>query len=80
LAAVCTAYPASPFLPFFHPPIELASFRPGGRLYLHRWTDPSAIRVKRCCAWLNMVEIFFGIITRKAIRRHRFRTTSAAAR
>ena len=27
LTAVRTAYPAPPFLPFFHPPIELARFR-----------------------------------------------------
>ena len=32
-----------PFLPFFHPPIELASFRPRGRLHLDRWIDFSAI-------------------------------------
>jgi hypothetical protein len=43
LAAVCTAYPTPPFLPFFHPPIELASLRPGGRLNLDRWIDFSAI-------------------------------------
>jgi hypothetical protein len=27
LTAVCTAYATPSFLPFFHPPIELASFR-----------------------------------------------------
>jgi hypothetical protein len=26
------------------------------------------------CSWLNMVEIFFGLITRQAIRRGTFRT------
>ena len=26
------------------------------------------------CSWLNMVEIFFGIITRQAIRRGTFRS------
>jgi hypothetical protein len=30
-------------LPFFHPPIELASCRPGGRVHLHRRIDFSAI-------------------------------------
>ena len=44
LAAVCTAYPAPPFLPFFHPPIELPSFRPRGRLRLDRWIDCTAVR------------------------------------
>jgi hypothetical protein len=42
--AVCTAYATPPFLPFFHPPIELASGRPGGRLDVDRWVDFSAIR------------------------------------
>ena len=48
LPAVCTAYATPPFLPFFHSPIELASSRPRGRLYLDRWIwlgqvrDPSA--------------------------------------
>jgi hypothetical protein len=31
LTTVSTAYAAPPFLPFFHPPIELASSRPAGR-------------------------------------------------
>jgi hypothetical protein len=44
LMAVCTAYATPPFLPFFHPPIELASGRPGGRLDVDRWVDFSAIR------------------------------------
>jgi hypothetical protein len=43
LTAVCTAYPTPPFLPFFHPPIEQASFRPRGRLDLDRWIDFSAV-------------------------------------
>jgi hypothetical protein len=44
LTAVCTAYAAPPFPPFLHPPIELSSFRPDGRLYLDRRIDNSAIR------------------------------------
>jgi hypothetical protein len=36
LPAVCTAYPTPPFPPFFHPPIELAGFRPHGRLHRDR--------------------------------------------
>ena len=43
LTAVCTAYPTPPLLPFFHPPIELASFRPRGRLHIDRRIDFSAI-------------------------------------
>jgi hypothetical protein len=43
LTAVCTADPTQPFLPFFHPPIELAAFRPGGRIHLDRRIDFSAI-------------------------------------
>jgi hypothetical protein len=43
LAAVRTAYAAQPLLPFFHPPIEPASFRPCGRLHLDRRIDFSAI-------------------------------------
>jgi hypothetical protein len=43
LTSVCTAYATPPFLPFFHPPIELASFRPRGRLGLDRRIDFSAI-------------------------------------
>jgi hypothetical protein len=43
LTAVCTAYATPPFLPFFHPPIELAGFRPRGRLHLNRRIDFSAI-------------------------------------
>jgi hypothetical protein len=35
LTAVCTAYPTPPFLPVFHPPIELASWRPRGRPARH---------------------------------------------
>jgi hypothetical protein len=43
LSAVYTAYPAPPFLPVFHPPIELAGFRPCGRLHLDRRIDFPAI-------------------------------------
>jgi hypothetical protein len=43
LPAVCTAYATPPFLPLFHPPIELASFRPCGCLHLDRRIDFSAI-------------------------------------
>ena len=32
LAAVWTAHPTQPFLPIFHPPIQLASLRPRGRV------------------------------------------------
>jgi hypothetical protein len=32
-----------PFLPFFHPPIELASSGPSGRLDLDGWVDFAAI-------------------------------------
>ena len=48
LTAIRTAYPTQPFLPFFHPPIELASFRPGSRLHLDRRIDIAAI----CCGML----------------------------
>jgi hypothetical protein len=41
--AVRTAYAAPPFPPFLHPPIELPSFRPRGRLHLDRRIDFSAI-------------------------------------
>jgi hypothetical protein len=53
LAAVCTAYATPPFLPFSHPPIELASDRPGGRLYLDGWIDSAAI----CCGTLVKVVV-----------------------
>jgi hypothetical protein len=43
LAAVCAAYATPPFLPFFHPPIELASCRPRGSLHPDRGIDFSAI-------------------------------------
>jgi hypothetical protein len=43
LTTVCTAYPTPPFLALFHPPIKLASWRPGGRLDVDRWVDNSAI-------------------------------------
>jgi hypothetical protein len=43
LAPVGTAYPVPPFVPFFHPPVELPSSRPGGRLHVERWVGFSAI-------------------------------------
>jgi hypothetical protein len=43
LTAVCIAYAAPPFLPFLHPPIELASLQPRGHLDLDRRIDFSAI-------------------------------------
>jgi hypothetical protein len=39
LTAVSTAYATPPFLPFFHPPIELARWRPRSRLHPDRRTD-----------------------------------------
>jgi hypothetical protein len=45
LTAVCTAYPTPPLPPFSYPPIELASFRPRGRLHLDRRIDFAAICV-----------------------------------
>ena len=49
LTAVCTAYPTPPLLPFFHPPIELASFRPHRRLHPDRRIDFSAIWFNERC-------------------------------
>jgi hypothetical protein len=43
LTAVSTAYPTEPFLPFFHPPIELARCRPRGRFHPDWWIDFLAI-------------------------------------
>ena len=43
LTTVRTAYPTQPFLPFPDPPIELARFRPRGRLHVDRWIDFSPI-------------------------------------
>jgi hypothetical protein len=43
LPTIRTAYAAPPFLPFFHPPIELASLRPHRRLHLDWRIDFSAI-------------------------------------
>ena len=43
LTAICGCVRDPPFLPFFHPPIELASSRPPGGLDLDRWIDFSAI-------------------------------------
>jgi hypothetical protein len=44
MPAVSTAYPTEPFLPFFHPPIELARFRPRGHGHLDRGIDYATIR------------------------------------
>jgi hypothetical protein len=43
LAAVFATYATQPLLALFHPPIELASCRPGSRLNLDRWIDFAAI-------------------------------------
>jgi hypothetical protein len=43
LATIGTAYATPPFLPFSHPPVELASFRPGSRIHLDRRIDFSTI-------------------------------------
>jgi hypothetical protein len=43
LTAICTAYATPPLLPFFHPPIKLASLRPRGGVHLNRRTDFPAI-------------------------------------
>lgn len=51
LTAVCAAYATPPFLPFFHPPIELASCRPPGRLHPDRRIDFAAI----CCG--NLLQV-----------------------
>ena len=53
LTAVCTAYPTEPFPPLLHPPIELASFRPHGRLHLDRRIDFPTI----CFGMLTRTEI-----------------------
>jgi len=45
LTAVSTAYATPPFLLLLHPPIEVAGFRPRGRLLLDRRIDFAAIRV-----------------------------------
>jgi transposase len=50
-----------------HPEVRKWLARPANeRIRLH-FTPTS-------CSWLNMVEIFFGIITRQAIRRGTFRS------
>ena len=41
---------------------------------LRRDIDKARRRTFDGCSWLNMVEIFFGIITRHAIRRGTFRS------
>jgi hypothetical protein len=43
LPAVSTTYPTPPFLPFFHPRIELPGFRPSSHLDLHGGIDFPAI-------------------------------------
>ena len=43
MAAVCTAYSTPPFLPLFHPPIELAGCRSRRPLHLDRWIDFPAV-------------------------------------
>jgi hypothetical protein len=43
LTAVRTAYPTPPFLPLFHPPVELATLRRRGRFHVDRRFDLSAI-------------------------------------
>jgi hypothetical protein len=48
LPAVRTTYATPPFLSLFHPPIELASIRPRGRLHLDRRIYLAAI----CCGTL----------------------------
>jgi hypothetical protein len=60
---LCTAYPAPPFLPVFHPPIELASWRPRGRLHLDRWID---FRRSAAACWCHVIaaEIHYLISTR----------------
>ena len=45
LTAGCTAYPTQPFLPFFHPPIELTGFGPGGRVHLDRRINRTSVRL-----------------------------------
>jgi hypothetical protein len=53
LTTVYTAYATPPFLPFFHPPIELAGFRPGCSLNLDRRIDFSAV----CFSVLTRIKI-----------------------
>jgi hypothetical protein len=43
LTAVGTSYPTKPFLPFFHPPIELTGLGPRGLVYLDRRIDYAAV-------------------------------------
>jgi hypothetical protein len=50
LTTVCTAY-ATPPLPFSHPPIELASWRPGRDLHLDGRIDFSAIHTVVIIRW-----------------------------
>jgi hypothetical protein len=43
LTTIGTAHRAQPLLPFFHPPVELASMRPHGRLHLDRRKDACSL-------------------------------------
>jgi hypothetical protein len=56
LAAVPIPYPAKPLLPFFHPPIELASARPRSHFHLDWRLDFPAI----CLSILTRIKIFGG--------------------
>jgi hypothetical protein len=44
LMTIRTAYVTPPFLPVLHPPVDLASFRPGSRLHLDGRVNFAAIR------------------------------------
>ena len=67
-----------------HPAVELhvvadnyaAHKHPEVRKWLARPENPRITLhfTPTSCSWLNMVEIFFGIITRQAIRRGTFRS------
>ena len=50
-----------------HPEVRKLAGRPENQRITLHFTPTS-------CSWLNMVEIFFGIITRQAIRRGTFRS------
>jgi hypothetical protein len=58
LLAVSTACPSEPFPPFFHPPIELAAWRPCCRLDLDRR--------------IHLTSICFGVLTRLEILHESF--------
>jgi hypothetical protein len=53
LPAIGTAYPTEPLLTLFHPPVELAGFRPGCSLNLDRRIDFSAV----CFSVLTRIKI-----------------------